>query len=263
MLDNLFVTIDYIKTVNYSLCHNHIPICRYIEIKNDSLNDIIDVQVKLSGKYILDNSSPVYGLIRAEKSLKISNFEITLKADELFNISERIVSSFEVEIVVGDETAYKKEFELDIMAFDQWLGTTILPQCLASFSMPNQPAINNLILKAAVKLKEIAGTTSFTEYQDGNPQTVLKQIAAIYAAIHEENLVYRSIPASYETVGQRITLADQILETKLANCIELSLLMASALEAVGFYSGIVIPKYHAFLSVWLVELCSQHGVLDD
>lgn len=23
MLDNLFVTIDYIKTVNYSLCHNH------------------------------------------------------------------------------------------------------------------------------------------------------------------------------------------------------------------------------------------------
>ena len=263
MLDNLFVTIDYIKTVNYSLCHNHIPICRYIEIKNDSLNDIIDVQVKVSGKYILDNASPVYGLIRAEKSLKITNFEITLKADELFNISERIVSSFELEIVVGDESAYKKEFELDIMAFDQWLGTTILPQCLASFSMPNQPAINNLILKAAVNLKEIAGTTSFTEYQDGNPQTVLKQIAAIYAAIHEENLVYRSIPASYETVGQRITLANQILETKLANCIELSLLMASALEAVGIYSGIVITKNHAFLSVWLDELCSQHGVLDD
>ena len=119
MLDNLFVTLDYIKTVNYSLCHNHIPICRYIEIKNDSLNDTIDVPVKVSGKYILDNASPVYGLIRAEKSLKITNFEITLKADELFNISERIVSSFELEIVVGDESAYKKEFELDIMAFDQ------------------------------------------------------------------------------------------------------------------------------------------------
>ena len=263
MLDNLFVTIDYIKTVNYSLCHNHIPICRYIEIKNDSLNDMEDVQLKVSGKYILDNASPMYGMIRAEKSLRITTFEITLKADELFSISERIVSSYELEIIVGGETAYKKEFELDIMAFDQWLGTTILPQCLASFSMPNQPAINNLILKAAVKLKEIAGTSSFTEYQDGDPQTVLKQIAAIFAAIHEENLVYRSIPASYETVGQRITLADQILETKLANCIELTLLMASVLEAVGIYSGIVITKNHAFLSVWLDELCSQHGVLDD
>ena len=115
MSDNVFVTIDYIKTVNYSLCHNHIPICRYIEIKNDSLNDIIDVQVKVSGKYILDNASPVYGLIRAEKSLKITNFEITLKADELFNITERIVSSFELDIIVGGETAYKKEFELGLI----------------------------------------------------------------------------------------------------------------------------------------------------
>ena len=263
MLDNLLVTIDYIKTVNYSLCHNHIPICRYIEIRNNGLGNIEDIQIKISGKYILDNTSPVYGLLRSQKSLKITNFEISLKADELFNVSERIVSSFNLEIIVSGDTAYKKEFELDIMAFDQWLGTTILPQCLASFCMPNQPAINNLILKAAVKLKEITGTSSFTEYQDGNPQTVLKQIAAIYAAIHEENIVYRSIPASYETIGQRITLADQILETKLANCIELSLLMASALEAVGIYCGIVITKNHAFLSVWLDELCSQHGVLDD
>lgn len=263
MQNNLLVTIDYIKTVNYSLCHNHIPICRYIEITNNSLGEIEDIQLKVSGKYILDNASPVYGFIRSKKSLKITNFEITLKADELYHISEGIVSSFALEIVVCGKATYEKEFELNIMAFDQWLGTTILPQCLASFCMPNQPAINNLILKAAVKLKEIAGTSSFTEYQDGNPQTVLKQIAAIYATIHEENLVYRSIPASYETVGQRITLADKILETKLANCIELSLLMASALEAIGIYSGIVITKNHAFLSVWLDELCSQHSVLDD
>ena len=79
-----------------------------------------DVQLKVSGKYILDNASPMYGMIRAGKSLRITTFEITLKADELFSISERIVSSYELEIIVGGETAYKKEFELDIMAFDQW-----------------------------------------------------------------------------------------------------------------------------------------------
>lgn len=259
----MLVSIDYIKTINYSLCHNHIPICRLVEIKNNDLKDLEDVQVKVSGKYILDNESPVYGIIKPGKSLNITNFDITPKADELFCLSERIVSSFELEVIVNGEIVYKKEYELELMAFDQWLGTTILPQCLTSFCMPNQSAINYLILKAAVKLKEIAGTSSFTEYQDGNPQSVLKQIAAIYAAIHEENIVYRAIPASYESVGQRITLADQILETKLANCIELTLLMASALEAVGIYGGIVITKGHAFLSVWLDEFCSQHSVLDD
>ena len=61
-----------------------------------------DVQLKVSGKYILDNASPMYGMIRAEKSLRITTFEITLKADELFSISERIVSSYELEIIVPE-----------------------------------------------------------------------------------------------------------------------------------------------------------------
>lgn len=261
--DFLSVSIDYIKTVNYSLCHNHIPICRSIEIRNDSDFDIENIQLHVSGKYILDNDSAVYGQIKSGKSLKLSDFDITPKADELFNLTERVVSSFEVRLTVNGDIVYQKEFEIDLMAFDQWLGTTVLPQCLASFSMPNQPAVNNIILKAATKLKGINGSTSFTEYQDGDPHTVLNQVAAVFSTLHEENIVYRSLPASYETIGQRITLADQILEGKLANCIELTLLMASVLEAVGIYSGIVITKSHAFLAVWLDELCSQHGVSDD
>lgn len=262
-MNNLLVSIDYIKSVNYSLCHNHIQICRCIEIKNDSFDNIENVQIKISGKYLIDYMSPVYGTIRPDKSLKITNPDITLKADELFNISEGIVSSFVIEVFINKDRVYTGEYELEIMAFDQWLGTSILPQCLSSFCMPNQPAINNLILKASSILNRISGSSSFIEYQDGNAQTVLEQVAAIFAAIHDENIVYRSVAASYEQIGQRITLADQILENKLANCIELTLLMASALEAVGINSGVVLTKKHAFLAVWLDDLCSQHGVLDD
>ncbi|MBQ0016267.1 MAG: DUF4011 domain-containing protein [Bacteroidales bacterium] len=262
-MDNLSVSVDYIKAVNYSLCQNHIPICRYVEIRNDGAEDVEEVRFRVSGRYILDRESPMYGAIKSGKALKVSDFEIVPKADELFNLSERVASSFVLEVFVKGECACKAEFELDLMTFDQWLGTTILPQCLASFCMPNHPVVNNLVLKAAVKLKEITGSTAFVAYQDGNPHTVLKQAAAIFATLHEENIVYRSIPASYEAVGQRITLVDQILTTKLANCIELTLLMASVLEAVGIYSGVVIIKGHAFLAVWLDELCSQHAVLDD
>ena len=59
------------------------------------------------------------------------------------------------------------------------------------------------------------------------------------------------MPASYERIGQRITLSDQVLETHQGNCIELTLLMASVLEAVGIYSGVVLMRGHAFLGVWL------------
>ena len=96
------------------------------------------------------------------------------------------------------------------MPYDQWLGTSILPQCLASFVTPNHPAVNNIIAKAASKLKEVSGASAFTAYQTGNSNEVRKQVAAVYGALHAEGIVYRSAPASYEVVGQRITLPDQV-----------------------------------------------------
>ena len=75
--------------------------------------------------------------------------------------------------------------------------------------------------------------------------------------------MYRSVPASYEVIGQRITLPDQVLSSKLGNCIELTLLFASILEGIGINSGIVIQKGHAYLAVWLVDNCCQYSVCDD
>lgn len=263
MENRVSVELNYIQNVNYSLVLNHIPVCRFLDVKSLVEEDLDDVQISVSGKYVLDYSSPVFACIQAGKTLRLSDFVIMPKADILSEITEGIVSTFSISITSKSEVFFQKDFDIDIMPFDQWHGTSVLPQCLASFVMPNQPAIKNIILKAAAKLMTIAGTKSFVEYQDGDPQTVLKQIAAIFAAIHEENLVYRAMPASYEKVGQKITLADQIIEQKLANCIELTLLMASALEAVGIYSGIVMIKGHAFLAIWLDEICAHHAIIDD
>ena len=74
------------------------------------------------------------------------------------------------------------------MPYDQWLGTSILPQCLASFVTPNHPAVNNIIAKAASKLKEVSGASAFTAYQTGNSNEVRKQVAAVYGALHAEVL---------------------------------------------------------------------------
>ena len=51
----------------------------------------------------------------------------------------------------------REEFPIDLMPYDQWLGTTVLPQSLVSFITPNTPAVSQLIVKAARHLKEISG----------------------------------------------------------------------------------------------------------
>ncbi len=262
-MNNLSVSIDYINPVNYSLCHNHIPICRYFEINNNSGRDIENIQIHVSGNYLLESSSIVYGLVKNEKSLKISKLDITLNADELFNLSDKVVSSFEIKITSNDETIYREDFVLDIMAFDYWLGTNILPQCLASFSVPDQQAIKNIIIKSAAKLQQISGTSFFIGYEDGDSQTVRQQIAAIFATFQDENIQCNASSLDVEKLGQRIIFADQLLVSKSGNALDLTLLMASALEAVGIYSGIVFIPGHVFLAIWIEELCSQHSILDD
>lgn len=255
--------IDYIKNVNYALLHNHIPVCSSIELANVGEEDLLDISVSIGGRFVQEQRSAIYSRIDRGSTVRISDVAVLPKADALLELSERVISSFTVQIYSGEEVLLSREYDLELMAFDQWLGTQILPQCLASFVVPNQPAVGRMVVKASALLKQMTGASAFVEYQDGDPNTVVEQVSAIFAALHQEGIIYRAVPASYEAIGQRITLADQVLESHQGNCIELTLLMASVLEAVGINSGVVIMRGHAFLGVWLSEVCYRQSICDD
>ena len=229
--------IDYIKNVNYALLHNHIPVCSSIELANVGEEDLLDISVSIGGRFVQEQRSAIYSRIDRGSTVRISDVAVLPKADALLELSERVISFFTVQIYSGEEVLLSREYDLELMAFDQWLGTQVLPQCLASFVVPNQPAVGRMVVKASALLKQMTGASAFVEYQDGDPNTVVEQVSAIFAALHQEGIIYRAVPASYEAIGQRITLADQVLESHQGNCIELTLLMASVLEAVGINSG--------------------------
>ena len=92
---------------------------------------------------------------------------------------------------------------------------------------------------------------------------MLKQAAAVYGAIQEQNIVYSVPPASFEKVGQRIRLCDSVIENKMGTCIDMTLLYASALEAVGLNPILIIKPGHIFAGVWLEEQTFPESVQDD
>src|SRR5690606_37922334 len=53
--------------------------------------------------------------------------------------------------------------------------------------------------------------------------------------------------------GQRIRLPEQVLETRMATCIDVALLAASCLEQAGLHPLLVVIDGHAFTGVWLIE----------
>ncbi|MCR5078149.1 MAG: DUF4011 domain-containing protein, partial [Prevotella sp.] len=260
--------IEYLPCINYSLINNRIAICQTADISNETDGEIRDIRVEWSGEFFRSSHSGLIGVIEKNTSLRLQDFDLMPIPSKVAAVTERVLTSFHVSVIADAHSEAKRElfardYDIEIMPYDQWLGTGILPQSLASFVLPNHPAISNIIVKASVILKEISRSSSFTAYQSGNTNEVRRQVAAVYGALHAENIVYRPMPASYEAVGQRITLPDQVLSSHLGNCIELTLLLASVLEGIGINSGIILQKGHAYLAVWLVDDCCQYSVSDD
>ena len=121
--------IDYIKNVNYALLHNHIPVCSSIELANVGEEDLLDISVSIGGRFVQEQRSAIYSRIDRGSTVRISDVAVLPKADALLELSERVISSFTVQIYSGEEVLLSREYDLELMAFDQWLGTQILPQC--------------------------------------------------------------------------------------------------------------------------------------
>ena len=229
----LTIKAEYLQVANYALYHNRIPICKSIEVTNTSKHSLTDVLISCAGEFISKYDSDVIPCINPGETIRISPFDVNLDSSRLASLTERITTHFTLTATgkkspsQGTETIGEATCEIELMPYDHWSGTQILPQTIASFITPNHPAIASLVVDSAAILKEMTGSSALLEYQTGNSNDVRKQVTAAFAAVHNLGIVYRGMPASYEEVGQRVTLPAQVVSSKLGNCIELTLLILS------------------------------------
>ncbi|MCC8152804.1 MAG: hypothetical protein LIP01_00445 [Tannerellaceae bacterium] len=133
-----------------------------------------------------------------------------------------------------------------MLAYDEWGGSSVLPEMLASFITPNHPAIFTILKRASELLHTWTGDPSLDKYFSRDPDRVKKQMAAIYSAITEQQIVYVVAPASFEQAGQRVRMVDNLLSNKMGNCLEMTLLYAACLEAVGIHPIVVFDRKTCF-----------------
>lgn len=72
---------------------------------------------------------------------------------------------------------------IDLLARNEWCGLVSLPEILAAFVLPNDPAVGKILSRASDILKEMTGRSALNAYQDKNRKRSWEQIAAIYKAI--------------------------------------------------------------------------------
>jgi hypothetical protein len=125
-------------------------------------------------------------------------------------------------------------------------------QLVVAMVTPSDPSVEALIRKAANYDPNRAMTSGYDAPEDENG-TVWQRLANIWdAETTDYDLTYISTTISYASgTSQRIRLPGEVVDEASGNCIELSLLYASVVEALGMESSIVFLPGHAFIAVKL------------
>ena len=140
----------------------------------------------------------------------------------------------------------------------QWIATNRLK--IAAWVTPDDPAVIALEKQAEALLQSQQQPIprAMIGYANGmaSARAVRDQVDAIFDAmrldyhIHysQESVPYNG-PGDTSVALQKIKLPKEVLQQRSGMCIELTALLASAVERIGLHSEIVIIPGHAFLGV--------------
>lgn len=254
----------YSGSINFAFQQNYVPIVKKLIIKSISEKDIYDVDIVITTEpnFAYEWTMKI-DKIPACQAVELDTINIKLSSNFLYGLTEKMVGTIFINIKKDEEMLLNINENIEILAYDQWSGLLVMPEIITAFITPNHSKITEIIIKSKKILEKWCGNPSFTGYQSNNPNVIKMQMAAIYAALQSENISYCMPPASFEDFGQRVRLVDQALQQKLGTCLDLSLLYASCLEAVGLNTMIIFTKGHAFIGCWLENQCFSECVQED
>ncbi len=255
------LTID--RAINYAFQQNAIPVVKELRIQNDA-TPRKNLLLRITTEPAFAEPVELHlQSLEPESELRISPLDLKLSHDFLAGLNEKVAGWLKVELIENDATIYSKSEPVSLLARNEWCGLVGLPEILAAFVLPNDPAVMTVLGRAAEILREHTGRSAFNGYQDKNRKRAWEQVAAIYKAVGELRLRYIVAPASFENTGQKVRTVSDILAQRFANCLDLSLLFAACCEQAGLFPLVLMHEGHAYAGCWLEERTLPEPSSDD
>lgn len=249
--------------INYAFQQNAIPVVQELWLRNgDVPRQNVVVRLTTEPEFAAPAEFRFQSLAAGEE-LRVAPVDLKVGHDFLAELPERLSGWLRVEIAEGEVTIHSQSEPIALLARNEWCGLVSLPEILAAFVLPNDPAVMHVLGKAAELLCANTGRTGFNGYQDKSRKRAWEQAAAIYRAIAELGIRYISPPASFETTGQKVRFPSDIVGQRFATCLDLALLFAACCEQAGLHPLICIHEAHAYGGLWLEEQTLPDSATDD
>ena len=239
--------------VNFACQQSSYPVLRDLRIEN------LSSERSLEGLVIRFRASP--GFIKPRSwnidriapggIVTINDRSIDLEGALLLDLTDAVRGTVALSVEREGEVLAEDQTTVEVLAFNEWGGAGFMPELLAAFCTPNDPAVDRVLHTAARTLRDANRSDALDGYQSGSRQRVWEMASAVYTTIANLGLAYAVPPKSFERDGQKIRLPSQVLEGGVATCLDTTMLFAAALEQIGLNPIVVMPRGHAMVGVWL------------
>jgi very-short-patch-repair endonuclease len=246
------IRIQHSDRLNYASWQNSVPLITSLEIANLGAETLTGLVLEFDAQPAFARQCQwKFDRLAPGSTLPVNNRDLELDPDYLagLNESERAIIRFR--LLRGPTVITEFSSELRVLARQEWGGYPAMAELLAAFVLPNDPAIPKLLRSAASVLQDHGHPPAFDGYQSRDPARAIMLTASVWSAMSGLELIYANPPASFETAGQKTRLPAEVLETRLATCLDSTLLFAATLEAVGLHPVILLTKGHCFAGVWI------------
>jgi very-short-patch-repair endonuclease len=258
------IEIESDATLGYASIQNSVPVIRSLRLTNHGSEALENIEVLITcNPRFAQGIKLRFDRLAPSETRRISPVDLRPEHSYLAELEESVNATVVVSVLTGTNEIAQSAQPVEVLAYDQWAGTRALPELLAAFCMPNNPAIDVLIGKASKLLRSMHSELSMNGYQSKSRDVVWKQISALYSTIAAESLQYAEHPASFGSDGQKIRTPERILETRVATCLDLAMLFASCLEQAGLRPVVLIKDGHAWVGVWLHAASFPDPLSDD
>ncbi|MDJ0944542.1 MAG: DUF3320 domain-containing protein [Kiloniellales bacterium] len=239
--------------LNFACHQSAFSFLRDLRIENDDLEARLDdVLVTLtSDPGFLVPKSWRLDRIAPNGSVSVKDRDLKLNGGFLLDLTEAIRGTVTISVEKGGLVIAEETKPVELLAYNEWGGAGYMPELLAAFSIPNDPAVDRVLHDATMVLRRAGKPDRIDGYRSGSRQRVWEIASAIYTAIANLGISYAVPPASFEENGQKIRLPGQVLDGRVATCLDTTMLFASALEQAGLNTIVAMPNEHAIVGVWL------------
>ena len=252
--------------LNLADFQNSVPMLREMSIVNNTDADAKDLELRIeSVPPFLKPKVWRVDSVAAGSSYRITDLDVQLDGALLTRLTEAEKATVTLSLrrredASGDLALLTQAVEL--LPRNQWGGLSHLPDLVAAFVQPNDPAVERLLKQAAEILRKNEKNPALDGYKGGSKRA-WELASAIWSAVATMRLDYALPPASFEHTGQKVRGPGQIAESGLATCLDLALLFCSAIEQAGLNPLLVFTKGHACAGVWLKAEEFSNTVVDD